>query len=71
MGDTTTYCALRFDPADVLPKCATPASASTPIWCSLALPGAAADESTHVPASTPPFGYATCATLPEHDVAPG
>src|SRR5437764_6363335 len=60
VGDTTTYCALRFRAAEVLPKWLAASMASWPSWCSVADCGAAARWSTQIPASAPPVGYPTC-----------
>src|SRR5947207_14692815 len=62
-ADTTTYWALRFFAALVLPKWDAAVTASIPISCSVAVPGAAVALSTHTPASAPPIGYATCGAL--------
>src|SRR5438034_11838996 len=50
VGDTTTYCALRFFAALVLPKWLAPSIASWPSWCSVACCGAAPRLSTQTPA---------------------
>ena len=50
VGETTTYCALRFADGVTLLKCAAAVTASAPIWPWLACAGAAADASTHTPA---------------------
>ena len=56
LGDTTMYCALRFDAAVVLPKWVAAETATVPIWCPLAWLGAADPVLAQTPASVPPVG---------------
>ncbi len=70
VGERIAYCALRFDAAVVLPKCAAAATASWPSWVCVAWSGAGAAPSYQTPANAPPVGYPTWAADAGQLVAP-